>query len=424
MKKKISKNNQLIKKNYKYSLLENGFNNSDISVGKKVLSSKRITMAEHTSNFETAFAKKFNVKHALMVNSGSSANLLAVFAAGNPLKKNPLKRGDEVLIPVLCWSTSIWPLIQFGLKPVFVDIDIKTLNVDIDQLKKKITKKTKAIMLINVLGISCDLFKIKKIAKKRNLIIFEDNCESLGSKLKDKYLGSFGNYASYSFYYYHQITSGEGGMITCNNDEDYEILFSLRSHGWFGGNRFYSRKNKKYNYYAKKYPNLDPRYIFSNSGFNLRPTDIQAAIAFNQFKRLDELKRMRNLNRNLILNKIKNSTKWKKQFSFIMPSKDIDPSWMGLPILVNEKFKKVKSAFVDILEEVGIETRPIISGSFVNQPAVKLYKLNKTNEKFNEAQKVQDLGFLIGLHTNKISDKQLNLIHKSFFMIDKLLPSR
>jgi dTDP-4-amino-4,6-dideoxygalactose transaminase len=151
MKKKISKNNQLIKKNYKYSLLENGFNNSDISVGKKVLSSKRITMAEHTSNFETAFAKKLNVKHALMVNSGSSANLLAVFAAGNPLKKNPLKRGDEVLIPVLCWSTSVWPLIQFGLKPVFVDIDIKTLNVDIDQLKKKITKKTKAIMLINVL---------------------------------------------------------------------------------------------------------------------------------------------------------------------------------------------------------------------------------------------------------------------------------
>ena len=176
MKKKISKINQLIKKKYKYSLLENGLSSSDIAVGKKVLSSKRITMAEHTRNFETAFAKKLNVKHALMVNSGSSANLLAVFAAGNPLKKNNLKRGDEVLVPVLCWSTSIWPLVQFGLKPVFVDIDIKTLNIDIDQLKKKITKKTKAIMLINVLGISSDLFEIKKIAKKRNLVIFEDNC--------------------------------------------------------------------------------------------------------------------------------------------------------------------------------------------------------------------------------------------------------
>ena len=154
MKKKISKINQLIKKKYKYSLLENGLSNSDVSVGKKVLSSKRITMADHTRNFEAAFAKKLNVKHALMVNSGSSANLLAVFAAGNLLKKNRLKRGDEVLVPVLCWSTSIWPLVQFGLKPIFVDIDIKTLNINIDQLKKKITKKTKAIMLINVLGIS------------------------------------------------------------------------------------------------------------------------------------------------------------------------------------------------------------------------------------------------------------------------------
>jgi len=420
MKKKISKINLLIKKKYKYELLENGFSDSDISIGKKVLSTKRITMAKHTRNFENEFAKKINAKHALMVNSGSSANLLAVFAAGNPLKKNHLKRGDEVLVPVLCWSTSIWPLVQFGLKPVFVDIDIDTLNIDIEKLKKKITKKTKAIMLINVLGISSDLFEIKKIAKKNKLIVFEDNCESLGSKLKNKYLGTFGNYASFSFYYSHQITSGEGGMITCDNDKDYQILFSLRSHGWFGGNRFYSRKDKNYNIYAKKYPKLDPRYIFSNSGFNLRPTDIQAAIAHNQFKRLDKLKKMRDMNRNLIINKLQNSKSWKNQFNFIIPNKDIDPSWMGLPILLNEKFKNKKSIFIGILDQNGVETRPIISGSFVNQPAVKLFGLNKNNEKFQVAQKVQDLGFLIGLHTNKISKKKLQLIHDTFFKIDSL----
>jgi len=420
MKKKISKINLLIKKKYKYELLENGFSDSDISIGKKVLSTKRITMAKHTRNFENEFAKKINAKHALMVNSGSSANLLAVFAAGNPLKKNHLKRGDEVLVPVLCWSTSIWPLVQFGLKPVFVDIDIDTLNIDIEKLKKKITKKTKAIMLINVLGISSDLFEIKKIAKKNKLIVFEDNCESLGSKLKNKYLGTFGNYASFSFYYSHQITSGEGGMITCDNDKDYQILFSLRSHGWFGGNRFYSRKDKNYNIYAKKYPKLDPRYIFSNSGFNLRPTDIQAAIAHNQFKRLDKLKKMRDTNRNLIINKLQNSKSWKNQFNFIIPNKDIDPSWMGLPILLNEKFKNKKSIFIGTLDQNGVETRPIISGSFVNQPAVKLFSLNKNNEKFQVAQKVQDLGFLIGLHTNKISKKKLQLIHYTFFKIDSL----
>ena len=420
MKKKNQKLQYLIKKKYKYQLLENGFSDQDISIGKKVLNSKRITMASYTRNFELAFAKKLGAKYALMVNSGSSANLLATFAAGNPLKKNCLKRGDEVLIPALCWSTSIWPLVQFGLKPIFVDIDIETLNINLEDLEKKITKKTRAIMLINVLGISSDLFKIKKIADKKKIIIIEDNCESLGSTLKKKYLGTFGDYGSFSFYYSHQITSGEGGMVTCNKKEDYDILFALRSHGWLGGTRFYKRNLKSYNTYAKQNPKLDPRYIFINSGFNLRPTDIQAAIAHNQFKRLDTLKKFRNINKNLIIEKISNSQKWKSQFKFIVTPKDIDPSWMGLPILLSEKYIKKKQKFVNFLDNQGIETRPIISGNFANQPAAKLYKLCKKNEKFENAQKVQELGFLIGLHTKKLSKKNLDLIHDSFFMIDNI----
>ena len=420
MKKKNQILNSLIGKRYKYDLLENGFSNEDISIGKKVLNSKRITMASYTRKFELVFARKLGAKYALMVNSGSSANLLATFAAGNPLKKNHLNRGDEVLIPALCWSTSIWPLVQFGLKPVLVDIDIQTLNINIEDLIKKITKKTKAIMLINVLGISSDLFKIKKIANKYKLIIIEDNCESLGSRLKNKYLGTFGDYGSYSFYYSHQITSGEGGMITCNKKEDYDILFALRSHGWLGGTRHYKRSLKSYNQYAKQNPQLDPRYIFINSGFNLRPTDIQAAIAHNQFNRLDKLKKFRNINRNLLINKITKSKKWNNQFQFISIPKDIDPSWMGLPILLSERFKNKKKKFMTILDKMGIETRPIISGNFANQPAAKLYKLCKENEKFENSQKVQDLGFLIGLHTRKISKSNLKLIHDAFFMIDQI----
>jgi len=420
MLKKLKKINHLIKKKYTYQLLENGFSSSDISIGKKVLDSKRITMASHTRNFEKSFAKKLGVSHALMVNSGSSANLLAVFAAGNLLRKNRLKKNDEVLIPVLCWSTSLWPLVQFGLKPKFVDIDLKTLNINIHDLKKKISKKTKAIMLINVLGNSSDLFEIKKIAKKYKLIIIEDNCESLGSKLNKKYLGSFGDFGTFSFYYSHQITSGEGGMVVCKKKEDYEILFALRSHGWLGGTRFYKRNLNKYNMYAQKNPKLDPRYIFINSGFNLRPTDIQAAIANNQFKRLDNLKRNRDINRKLIINKLTKSKLWNNQFEFIYPAKKISPSWMGLPILLSKKFKFKKKKFINFLDQAGIETRPIISGSFINQPASKLYNLNPRNEKFEKAQIIQDLGFIIGLHTKKISYKQLNFIHDNFFMIDKI----
>ena len=420
MRKKKSKNHNLLNKKYRYELLENGFTNEDISIGKKVLNSKRITMASNTRNFEVDFAKKIGAKYALMVNSGSSANLLATFAAGNISREKSLKRGDEILIPALCWSTSLWPLVQFGLKPVFVDINYKTLNVDINDLEKKITKKTKGIMLINVLGISSDLKQISIIAKQRNLIVIEDNCESLGSKLNNKYLGTFGDFGTFSFYYSHQITSGEGGMVVCKRKEDYDILFALRSHGWLGGTRFYKRNLSTYDKYARKNPNLDPRYIFVNSGFNLRPTDIQGAIAHNQFKRLNKLKNQRNNNRNKIIKNLMQSKNWNDQFSFIEVPKRIEPSWMGLPILINERYKEKKQKFVNYLDEIGIETRPIISGNFLNHPAAKLYKLDKNKKTFKNAQKVQELGFIIGLHTKKITDHQLKLIKDSFFMIDKI----
>ena len=220
---------------YFYPLLENGFSNKDISEGVKVLRSKFITMGKYTQKFEKYFAKKFRSKYAVMVNSGSSANLLSVFASKNPLRLNTFKNGDEALIPALCWSTSLWPLVQAGLKPKFVDINPKTLNVDADYLLSKVTKKTKLILLVNVLGSSTDLKKIANFAKRKKIILIEDNCESLGGMQKNKFMGTFGDFGTFSFFYSHQITSGEGGMILCNNKSDYEILIGLRSHGWSRG---------------------------------------------------------------------------------------------------------------------------------------------------------------------------------------------
>ena len=151
----------------KYSLLEMGFNNQDLKKGIDVLKTGFITMNKETEKFEKIFAQKLNVKYALMVNSGSSANLLAAFAACNPLRENRFKRGDHALIPALCWSTSLWPLVQSGLKPKFIDVDPKTLNLDADYIISKITKKTKVIMLVNVLGISANNRKIVNYAKKK-----------------------------------------------------------------------------------------------------------------------------------------------------------------------------------------------------------------------------------------------------------------
>lgn len=410
-----------MKKKYFYPLSEEGISNQDISVAKKVLDSKQLTMSRYTQEFEKEFSKKIGAKYALMVNSGSSANLLAVFAAGNLMRKNRLKPGDEVILPILCWPTSLWPLVQFGLKPIFVDINKDNLNILEDQIEKKITKKTKAIMLINVLGNCCDLSKIKILAKKYKLIIFEDNCESLGSKYKNKNLGTYGDFGTYSFFYSHQITSGEGGMITCNNEKDYEILFSLRSHGWLGGLMSYPRNMKLYSRYIKKYPNLDPRYIFTNSGFNLRPMDINASIGLSQFRRLNKFIKARKKNRNLIITSLKASKNWNDQFSFIDARKNLTPSWMVLPIIIDKKFRKYKKKFLKYLDENGVETRPIISGSFNNQPAYKLYGFNKYNDKFfPNSQFIEDHGFVIGLHKHYMKKSKIHKLSNLMMNIDKI----
>ena len=403
-----------LKKNkYQYSLLEMGFNNDDLNKGIEVLKTGFITMNKQTEIFEKNFARKLKVKYALMVNSGSSANLLAAFAACNPLRQNRFKRGDHALIPALCWSTSLWPLVQTGLKPKFVDIDPNTLNVNADYIISKITKKTKVIMLINVLGISTDVKKIVNFAKKKKIIVIEDNCEALGAKYKKKYLGTYGDFGAFSFFYSHQITSGEGGMIVCNNQKDYEILLALRSHGWSRGKKVYEKN-------AKKFPSLDPRYIFINSGFNLRPTDIQAVIANNQFKRLEIFRKTRSMNKKKIISTLKKDKRWNNQFKFIEYSKKISPSYMVLPILINNKFFYKKKKFIDLIERKGLETRPIISGSFVNQPSSKLYNLNPSNKKFRGAQEIQDLGFVIGIHIRDIKVSQLKFIAETLFSIDKI----
>jgi len=397
-----------MKINKNYPLLMDAFNKQDLDAAISVIRSKRITMSSITFNFEKKFANKLGCKYALMTNSGSSANLLALSALTNPLSKIKLKKDDEVIIPAVCWSTSLWPIIQNNLKPVFVDVDINTLNIDLDDLKKKINNKTKAIMCIHVLGTSANMTELSNIAKKNKIILIEDTCESLGAKYNNKNLGTFGRFGTYSFYYSHQITSGEGGMIVCNNKNDYHIVKTLRSHGW-------SRNTIFNKIYTKKHKKLDNRFLFVGPGYNLRPTDIQAAIANSQFKRLSKFMKIRNFNRNFIISSLKNHPKWSKQFDFIKINKRIKPSWFGLPMLVNRKFYKVKNDFLKYLTTSGIENRPIISGNFLNQPASKLYKFKFNLKDFKNSQSVEERGFFIGLHTKIITKKQVK------FLADKLL---
>ena len=280
-----------------YSLVGEPFSNEDIIAGLQILLSKQITMSSITKKFENEFAKFIGAKYAIMVNSGSSANLLAIFSIINPKNKEQLYPKDECLIPALCWSTSLWPIVQAGLKPKFIDVDLNNFNIDVKKIEKNITKRTKAIMLVHVLGNSTNMLALMKIVKKYKLTLIEDTCESLGSAYNNKYLGTFGKFGTYSFYVSHQLIAGEGGMLVCNNFNDYRIALTLRAHGW---DRNLNKKNNK-------------KFNFINSGFNIRPLDLTAAIGLSQLKRLKKSILIKNINRKKIIKFVKNSPKWKNQ---------------------------------------------------------------------------------------------------------------
>ena len=387
-----------------YPLVDNPYRKKDINKAIKVLKSFKITSGINTINFQNSFKKKIKVNNALMVNSGSSANLLALQCLINPYRKKRLKKGDEILIPSLCWSTSLWPIIQSGLKPKFVDIEKNTLNIDLKDLKSKITKKTKGILIVHVLGNSTNMNELMKIKNKHNLYLIEDTCESLGTKFRNKYLGSFGEFSSFSFYSSHQISSGEGGMICCKHKEDFEILKALRAHGW-------SRGLKNEHQISKQNKHLDRRFIFYNSGFNVRSTDVAASIGLSQFKDLDKFIKTRNINRKKIINELDKSKKIKAKITVIKENDGVKASWFGIPIILSKKINK--KLFIKKIENKGIETRPIISGNFLKQPSIKKYNL-KTNSKMKNADYINNFGFFIGLPTKKISNLIIKKLVKVF----------
>ena len=398
----LKKNRKKVKDKNNYPLtLENPIGVDDLEKAIEVILSGQITMSDITKKFEMEFAKFVGSKHALMVNSGSSANLIAFFSIINPLQKNKVHFGSECIIPGLCWSTSLWPLVQSNLVPKFVDIDLKTFNLDIDNLEQNITDKTKVICAVHILGNSTNMVKLKQIVKERKLILIEDSCESLGSKYEKKYLGTFGKFGTYSFYISHQITAGEGGMLVCDDLDDFKIAHQLRAHGWDRG--FEKDKNNKFN--------------FINSGFNLRPTDISAAIGYNQFKKLNKFKKIRQQNRDKIISHLTKSEHWDNQFSFLEPIQKLDPSWFGFPIVLRKDLVDKKKVFLESLNRHKIETRPIISGNFLNQPSIALYELNKEKKVLKNCQELEDRGFFIGLHTEPISSDRLNHLTKQLLRI-------
>ena len=355
----------------KIPLNKNTIGSSEKKALNKVLNSGYMTMGKVTRKFESDFAKFIGSKHAIYVNSGSSANLLAFSAIfdNDKLKsarerKKFLKKGDEVIVPAVTWSTTIWPIAQVGATPVFVDSEPHTLQMKVSDIKKAISPKTKAICMVHVLGNSGYIDEVREICKKKKIWLIEDTCESLGVKNKSKYLGTFGDIGTYSFYFSHHITTVEGGMIVTNDDYLSNKIKSMRSHGW-------TRDMTNAAEYEKLFPKIDPRFLFVNVGYNLRSSDLNASIGIEQLKKLKKFNQSRHDIGNLWNNAFKNL----KNNGHLRPmeiTKKTKASWFGFPVLC--KTKAIRDKFQIHLEKNGIETRPIICGNMTKQPGIKNIK--------------------------------------------------
>jgi CDP-6-deoxy-D-xylo-4-hexulose-3-dehydrase len=312
----------------------------------------RLTKGELTIEFEKQWSKFLGVKHSVFCNSGSSANLLMVYSL---IESGKLKIGDKIIIPSLSWSTSLAPAMQFGLKPILCDCNKEDLSIDTEHLLELIKiHKPKCLMIVPILGFVPDMDLIEKICKQYNIILIEDACESLGSKYKNKNLGTFGLMSSFSTYFGHHMSTIEGGMVCTNDDNFANLLKSLRSHGWDRDMDDSKKKELRSQYGISEF---NSKYTFYNAGFNLRSTDLQAFLGIEQLKKLDYIIKKRNENFNLYYNLLDDSI-WKPEI------RDTDYiSNFAYPI-IHEK----RDEIVENLNKNNIENRPLLAGSLGKQP--------------------------------------------------------
>ena len=329
-----------------------------------------LTSGPHTEEFESKLAKRVGVRHAFMVNSGSSANLVALSAlTSKRLGDRRLIPGDEVLTVAAGFPTTVAPILQNGLVPVYVDIELGTYVANSDALEAAIGPKTKAIMMAHTLGNPFNLDVVTKLAEKHNLWLIEDNCDALGGTYRDKNLGSFGDLSTLSFYPAHHITTGEGGAVLTRKVALKPIIESFRDWGrdcWCAPGKD-NTCLKRYEWQLGELPEgYDHKYTYSHIGYNLKSGDIQAAIGLAQLERLDFFVEKRRSN---FLKLSQSLEPLSDRLILPRATKESNPSWFGFPITVRENSPKNRNEIVQILNNKGIGTRLLFAGNLIRQPA-------------------------------------------------------
>ncbi|MDU4935383.1 MAG: DegT/DnrJ/EryC1/StrS family aminotransferase [Peptostreptococcaceae bacterium] len=367
----------------KYSLATATWDKNEIEAIHRVIESDFYSMGKEVKAFEEEFAKFFGSKYAVMVNSGSSANLIAVGALMFSKKYN-LKPGDEVIVPAVSWATTYTPLQQYGLKLKFVDIDLDTLNFDLNEVQKAIGEKTKAVFAVNLLGNPNDFDRLLDICNKNNLVLIEDNCESMGATYNGKQAGTFGVMGTFSTFFSHHIATMEGGVVVTDDEELRDILLCLRAHGW---TRNLPDDTKLY---TKNEDDFYEMFNFILPGYNLRPLEMEAAIGREQIKKLDMIIKNRQENGKYFEEKF-------KSLEGIRIQKSIqNSSYFGFSMIIDKTGVDRKDV-LNKLRENGVEVRPIVAGNFTKNAVIKYFNYEIVGNLDN-ANILHDNGFFIGNH--------------------------
>lgn len=377
-----------------YPLANSTWDDAEHTALQDVIASDRYTMGAKVREFEEKFADKFGKKYAIMTSSGSTANLLAISSAFYHPDLG-LKAGDEVLVPAVSWSTTYFPITQSGLMLRFVDIDRQTLNIDLNKIEQAITPRTKAVFAVNLLGNPVEADKLRAICKAHNLLLMEDNCESMGAEFDGEKAGAFGFAGTFSTFFSHHICTMEGGVVITDDRKMYDTMLSMRAHGW-----------------VRDLPSdthlpMDPdpfvrQFRFVLPGYNLRPIEMEGALGVPQLAKLD----------GFVDERRKNGTMFQDMFGNLdyldIQQERGKSSWFGFAMVLKGKLKGKRSMLVDALKAAEIECRPIVTGNFLKNPVID--KLPHSVGSLIEAAEDVDVdGLFVGNHHHPIPEQLARL---------------
>lgn len=374
-----------------YPLATSTWDEKELAAIQSVINKDMYTMGDSVKQFEEDFCKFLNKKYCVMVSSGSTANLIATAALF--YTKNPkLKRGDEVIVPAVSWSTTYYPLHQYGLKLKFVDIDLETLNYDLEALESAITDKTKMIMMVNLLGNPNDFDAINAMIEDKDIVLLEDNCESMGAEYHEKQAGTFGIMGTFSTFFSHHMATMEGGFITTDDEELYHILLSLRAHGW---TRNLPKENKVSN---KSDDWFEESFRFVLPGYNVRPVEMSGAIGVEQLKKLPGFISQRRENAKLFQKLFENHP------DFIIQKEIGDSSWFGFSFIIKPTSSLKRADVVKKLMDNNIDCRPIVTGNFTRNEVMKYFDY-EIHDELKNADYLHEHGFFVGNHQIDLKDR-------------------